>query len=108
MEELGKLRRVLQKKNPDAPHHSWLVADGSTGTNAIEQARVFHEKFGLSGIVVTKLDGTAKGGALVGVYRELGIPIQFVGLGEAPDDLQPFSVEHYVNSILPLEGATDD
>lgn len=108
MEELGKLRRVLQKKNPDAPHHSWLVADGSTGTNAIEQARVFHEKFGLSGIVVTKLDGTGKGGALVGVYRELGIPIQFVGLGEAPDDLQPFSIEHYVNSILPLEGATDD
>ncbi len=101
MEELHKLRRVLQKKNQDAPHQSWLVIDGSTGTNAIEQARVFHEKFGLDGLVVTKLDGTSKGGALVGIYRQIKLPIQFVGLGEAPDDLQPFSVEHYVNSILP-------
>lgn len=107
MEELYKLRRVLQKKNPEAPHHSWLVIDGSTGTNAIEQARVFNEKFGLNGLVVTKLDGTSKGGALVGIYRDLKLPIRFVGLGEAPDDLQPFSVEHYVNSILPIEGETD-
>ncbi|MBT3569975.1 MAG: signal recognition particle-docking protein FtsY, partial [Opitutae bacterium] len=63
----------------------------------------FHEKFGLSGLVVTKLDGTSKGGAIVGIYRELKLPIHFVGLGEAPDDLQPFSVDHYVDSILPLE-----
>jgi len=103
MEELYKMRRVLQKKNPAAPHHSWLVVDGSTGVNAVEQARVFHEKFGLSGLVVTKLDGTSKGGAIVGIYRELKLPIHFVGLGEAPDDLQPFSVDHYVDSILPLE-----
>ena len=107
MEELIKLRRVLQKKNQDAPHHSWLVVDGSTGTNIIEQARVFHEKFGLTGLVVTKLDGTSKGGALVGIYRQLKLPIPFVGLGEAPDDLQPFSIEHYVNSILPIPENAD-
>ena len=101
MDELAKMKRVLGKRNEDAPHHSWLVIDGSTGTNGIEQARVFHEKFGLTGLVVTKLDGTAKGGALVAIYRELGLPIFYIGLGESPDDLQPFSIEQYLNSILP-------
>ncbi len=101
MEELVKMKRVLGKRNENAPHHSWLVIDGSTGTNGIKQARVFHEKFGLTGLVVTKLDGTAKGGALVAIYRELGLPIFYVGLGESPDDLQPFSIDQYLNSILP-------
>jgi fused signal recognition particle receptor len=78
-----------------------LVIDGSTGTNGIEQAKVFHEKFGLTGLVVTKLDGTGKGGALVAIYRELRIPIYFVGLGESPDDLQPFNIDQYLESILP-------
>ena len=78
-----------------------MVIDGSTGTNCIDQARVFHEKFGLTGIVVTKLDGTAKGGALVGIYRELKLPIYYIGLGESADDLQPFSIEKYLDSILP-------
>jgi fused signal recognition particle receptor len=91
----------LGKRNENAPHHSWLVIDGSTGTNGIEQARVFNEKFGLTGLVVTKLDGTSKGGALVAIYRELKIPIFYVGLGESPDDLQPFSVDQYLDSILP-------
>ena len=108
MEELYKMRRVLQKKNPLAPHHSWLVVDGSTGLNAVEQARVFHDKFGLTGLIVTKLDGTSKGGAIVGIYRELKLPIHFVGLGEAPDDLEPFSVGHYVDSILPMEVETTE
>ena len=101
MDELAKLKRVLKKRNIDAPHHSWLVIDGSTGTNGIEQAKVFHKKFGLTGLVVTKLDGTGKGGALVSIYRELRIPIYFVGLGESPDDLQPFNVDQYLESILP-------
>ena len=102
MDELTKLKRVLQKKSPSAPHHSWLVVDGSTGVNGLAQAKVFHEKFGLTGLVVTKLDGTSKGGALVSIYRELKIPIYYIGLGEQPDDLQPFSIRPYLDSILPL------
>jgi fused signal recognition particle receptor len=101
MEELTKLKRVLKKKNSSAPHHSWLVIDGSTGTNVIEQAKVFHEKFGLTGLVVTKLDGSSKGGALVAIYRTMKLPIYFVGLGEGKDDLQPFSIDFYLDSILP-------
>lgn len=103
MEELKKIRRVLQKHDPEAPHHSWLVVDGSLGSNSIEQARKFHEAFGLTGLVITKLDGTSRGGALVGIYRELGLPIYFVGLGEKKEDLQPFSVDNYVNAIFGLE-----
>ncbi len=107
MEELAKMRRVLQKRNPDAPHHSWLVVDGSLGTNSLEQARVFHQKFGLTGLVVTKLDGSSKGGSLVAIYRELKLPIHFVGLGEAPDDLLPFSAERYVRSLFADLGVED-
>ncbi|MFP4166189.1 MAG: signal recognition particle-docking protein FtsY [Opitutales bacterium] len=100
MKELEKLRRVLQKQDPSAPHHSWLVVDGSLGANSIEQARVFHESFPLTGLVVTKLDGTSRGGALVGIHRELKLPIYFVGLGEQADDLQPFSARDYANAIF--------
>ena len=107
MDELKKIRRVLQKHDENAPHHSWLVVDGSIGSNSIEQARVFHRDFGLTGIVVTKLDGTSRGGALVGIYRELGLPIYFVGLGEQPEDLQPFSIDNYVNAIFGLESSND-
>lgn len=108
MEELSKLKRVLQKKDSSCPHHSWLVIDGSTGTNGVAQAKIFHEKFGLTGLVITKLDGTSKGGALVSIYRELKLPVYFLGLGEQPDDLQPFSVEAYLDSLLPeFVGASD-
>ena len=103
MEELKKIRRVLQKHDPGAPHHSWLVVDGSLGSNSIEQAKKFHEAFGLTGLIITKLDGTSRGGALVGIYRELKLPIYFVGLGEQPEDLQPFSVSSYVNAIFGLQ-----
>lgn len=103
MKELQKIRRVLQKRDELAPHHAWLVVDGSIGSNSIEQARVFHESFGLTGIIVTKLDGTSRGGALVGIYRELKLPIYFVGLGEQADDLQPFSVHHYTHALFGLE-----
>ena len=103
MEELAKIRRVLQKNDPTAPQHRWLVVDGSLGSNSIEQARVFHQSFGLTGLVVTKLDGTSRGGALVGIYRQLKIPIYFLGLGEKAEDLQPFSVENYAKAVFGLE-----
>jgi len=100
MEELRKVRKVLRKQDTQAPHHSWLVIDASLGSNSIEQARTFHKEFGLTGLIITKLDGTSRGGALVAIYRELKIPIYFVGLGESPDDLQPFSTNNYVDAIF--------
>jgi fused signal recognition particle receptor len=103
MEELAKIRRVLQKHDPAAPQHRWLVVDGSLGANSIEQAKVFHKSFGLTGLIVTKLDGTSRGGALVGIYRQLKIPIYFIGLGEQPDDLQPFSADNYAKAVFGLD-----
>ncbi|MDQ8182770.1 signal recognition particle-docking protein FtsY [Pelagicoccus sp. SDUM812005] len=100
MDELAKIRRVLQKHDEAAPHYSLLVVDGSLGSNSIEQARVFNEKFGLDGLVVTKLDGTSRGGALVGIYRELKLPIFFLGFGEKPEDLQEYRVDNYVDAIF--------
>jgi fused signal recognition particle receptor len=103
MEELAKIKRVMQKLDPAAPHHAWLVVDGSLGSNSIEQAKTFHKSFGLTGLVVTKLDGTSRGGAIVGIWRELKLPIYFVGLGEQPEDLQPFSVENYSRAVFGLD-----
>lgn len=103
MVELSKIRRVVAKIDPTAPHHSWLVVDGSLGGNSIEQARAFHKSFGLTGLIVTKLDGTSRGGAIVGIWRELKLPILFVGLGEAPEDLQPFSAENYAAAVFGIE-----
>ena len=103
MEELAKIRRVLQKHDPAAPQHAWLVIDGTLGANSIEQAKVFHRSFGLTGLVVTKLDGTSRGGAIVGIWRELKLPVYFVGLGEQAEDLQPFSVDNYVKAVFGLE-----
>lgn len=103
MDELIKIRRVLRKHDETAPHYSLLVVDGSLGSNSIEQARVFHEKFGLDGLIVTKLDGTSRGGSLVGIYRELKLPIYFLGFGEQPDDLQPYQVNNYVEAVFGLD-----
>ena len=103
MEELAKIRRVLQKHDATAPQHRWLVVDGSLGSNSIEQAKVFHQSFGLTGLVVTKLDGTSRGGAIVGIYRQLKIPIYFIGLGEKAEDLQPFSVDDYAKAVFGVE-----
>jgi fused signal recognition particle receptor len=103
MEELAKIRRVLQKLDPGAPHFSWLVVDGSLGSNSIEQARVFHQSFGLTGLVLTKLDGTSRGGAVVGIWRALKLPIHYVGLGEQKEDLQPFDPEAYARAVFGLE-----
>lgn len=100
MEELKKMIRVLKKCGEQFPQHRWLVVDGSLGTNSIEQAKLFHESIGLTGLVVTKLDGSSKGGALVGIYNALKVPIYYIGLGEKPEDLQTFSIEAYINAIV--------
>jgi fused signal recognition particle receptor len=104
MVELSKIRRVVAKLDPAAPHHSWLVVDGSLGGNSIEQARAFHKSFGLTGLIVTKLDGTSRGGAIVAIWRELKLPILFVGLGEGPEDLQAFSAENYATAVFGTGG----
>ncbi|MDR3143504.1 MAG: signal recognition particle-docking protein FtsY [Puniceicoccales bacterium] len=100
MQELLKIRRVLQKHGEPAAEHVWLVLDGSLGINSISSARQFHQTLGLSGLIMTKLDGTSRGGALVGIYHQLHIPIYFIGLGEKADDLQPFSREDYIRALL--------
>jgi fused signal recognition particle receptor len=100
MEELKKIHRVVQKLDPAAPHHRWLVVDGSLGSNSIDQARVFHDAVGLTGLVITKLDGTSRGGALAGIYRALRLPVYYVGMGEQPDDLHPFSKQAYIDALF--------
>lgn len=100
MQELQKIKRVLQKQEDAAPHETWLVLDASIGQNALSQARQFHESIGLTGIVMTKLDGTAKGGILFAIAHELGIPFRFIGVGEGIDDLRPFDSEQFVDAIL--------
>ncbi len=100
MDELRKVRRVLSKQREGAPEERWLVVDGSHGSNSIQQARAFHEAFDLTGLIITKLDGTSRGGALVGIFRETGLPVHYVGLGESPDDLQPFSVTDYCQAVF--------
>ncbi len=101
MAELGKIRRVLAKVDPRAPHEVLLVIDGTTGQNALNQLRQFHAAVQVTGLVVTKLDGTAKGGVLFALAREFGIPIRYVGLGEKVEDLRVFDPEGFVDALLP-------
>lgn len=103
MNELAKIRRVLEKNDPTAPQNSIIVVDGSLGSNSIEQAKAFDKAFKLSAMIITKLDGTSKGGALAGIYRQLKLPILYVGLGERAEDLQKFNVKAYCNSIFGIE-----
>lgn len=103
MNELAKIRRVLEKNDPTAPQNSIIVVDGSLGSNSIEQAKAFDKAFKLSAMIITKLDGTSKGGALAGIYRQLKLPILYVGLGERAEDLQKFDVKAYCNSIFGIE-----
>ncbi|AKC87677.1 cell division protein FtsY [Pseudoxanthomonas suwonensis] len=101
MNELGKIKRVLQKLDPAAPHEVLMVIDGTTGQNALSQLRQFHAAVGVTGLVVTKLDGTAKGGVVFALAREFGIPIRFAGIGERPEDLRVFDAEAFVDALLP-------
>jgi fused signal recognition particle receptor len=101
MDELAKVKRVMGKIDPTAPHETLLVIDGNTGQNALNQARQFHQAVGLSGLVVTKLDGTAKGGVVFALAREIGVPIRFIGVGEGLLDLRVFDAEEFVDGLLP-------
>ncbi|MFH5183088.1 signal recognition particle-docking protein FtsY [Paenibacillus sp. TAB 01] len=100
MEELNKIYRVIRREVPDAPHEVLLVLDATTGQNALSQAKNFDEKSGLTGLVLTKLDGTAKGGIVVAIRQELKLPVKFVGLGEKMDDLQPFDSDQFVHALF--------
>lgn len=100
MEELKKIKRVMSKEMPGAPHEILLVLDATTGQNAVIQAKMFKEEIGATGIVLTKLDGTAKGGVVVRIASELGLPVRFIGVGEKMDDLRPFSSNDFVSALL--------
>lgn len=101
MAELAKIKRVLGKLDGGAPHEVLLVIDGTTGQNAISQCRAFNEVVGVTGLVITKLDGSAKGGIVFALAREFGIPIRYIGLGEKPEDLREFDPQAYVDALLP-------
>jgi fused signal recognition particle receptor len=104
MEELQKVKRVLGNQDPEAPHELMLVVDGGTGQNALSQAQQFHEAVGVTGITLTKLDGTAKGGTLFAIARQMGLPIRFIGVGEGIEDLREFNAEEFVAALLsPLD-----
>lgn len=100
MAELKKIRRVLTKIDPTAPHEVMLVLDASTGQNAVRQAEEFHREIGVTGITLTKLDGTAKGGVIFSIAQTFGLPIRFIGVGEGMDDLQPFNAEDFVDALF--------
>jgi fused signal recognition particle receptor len=104
IEELRKVVRVVGRDCPGAPHEVLLVLDANTGQNAISQARVFTEAAGVTGLVLTKLDGTAKGGVLVGLADEFGLPVRYVGVGEGAEDLRDFSAEEFVDALFAEDG----
>jgi len=100
MEELKKVYRVVGKALPGAPHAVWLVVDATTGQNALQQARAFKEAVNITGIILAKLDSSARGGMALSIQKELGLPILFAGLGEQPDDLQPFDADMFISGII--------
>jgi fused signal recognition particle receptor len=104
MEELEKIRRVMARLDPAAPHEVLLVIDAGTGQNAIAQTQQFNDAVGVTGIVLTKLDGTAKGGVVIALSQRFGIPIRYIGVGEGIDDLEPFSVDAFVDGLLAESG----
>ena len=100
MQELDKVKRILARLDPEAPHESWIVVDATTGSNALQQAKEFHQILGLTGVIVTKLDGSGKGGVLVAIQNEIGIPAKFIGTGEKLEDLAAFDAREFVEKIL--------
>jgi fused signal recognition particle receptor len=106
MDELRKVRRTIERELPGAPHEALLVVDATTGQNAVSQARSFVEAAGVTGVVVTKLDGTAKGGVVLAIRQDLGLPVRYVGVGEGLDDLRPFDPDEFIEGLL--EAGTDD
>ena len=100
MEELKKVRRVINKLDSTAPHETILIVDACIGQNALVQAKQFHDAIGLTGVVITKLDGTAKGGIVFAMAKKVGLPIRFIGVGEQLDDLRPFEAASFVEALL--------
>jgi len=100
MEEIRKVKRVITKADAAAPHETWLVLDANTGQNAVRQVQAFDKALGLTGLIVTKLDGTAKGGAVAGIAMEHPVPILFIGIGEKPEDLRPFVAAEFVEALF--------
>jgi fused signal recognition particle receptor len=100
MEEIKKVKRVIAKAEPSAPHEVWLTLDANTGQNAATQVKAFDDALGLTGLILTKLDGTAKGGAIAAIARERPIPLCFVGVGEQLEDLRPFDAQEFVQALL--------
>jgi fused signal recognition particle receptor len=100
MEELKKMKRIIERELPGAPHEILLVLDATTGQNAVVQAKMFNDEIGVTGIILTKLDGTAKGGVIIGIARELNIPIRYIGIGERLDDLKSFDGAEFVNALF--------
>jgi fused signal recognition particle receptor len=100
MEELAKMRRIAGREVPGAPHQTLLVLDATTGGNGLAQARKFVDAAGVTGVVLTKLDGSARGGIVLAIYRELRLPVLFVGVGEGMDDLVPFDASEYARALL--------
>ena len=106
MDELAKVKRVIGRRDATAPHEIMLVLDASQGQNALVQAEKFHEALGLTGITITKLDGSAKGGILLAIANQLQVPVRFIGIGEAAEDMQPFSAEQFVDALLASGSST--
>jgi fused signal recognition particle receptor len=100
MDELHKVRRVIEKRLPGAPHETWLVLDGTNGQNAIQQAKLFTAAVSVTGLVISKLDGTARGGAVFGIKEALGLPVRYIGTGEQLEMLEPFDPQSFVDAIL--------
>ena len=100
MEELKKIKRVAQKAMPGAPHDIWLVLDASIGQNSFSQVELFNQAIGLTGLVLAKLDGTSKGGAVVTISEKYKLPVQYVGLGEQPDDLEKFDPDQFARALV--------
>jgi fused signal recognition particle receptor len=100
MRELEKMKRVIDKQLPGAPHEIWLVIDATTGGNAYHQAAEFHQSLGLTGLILTKLDGTSRGGIAVAIQNQLNVPIRFLGMGEQLDDLQPFNPKAFAEALI--------
>jgi fused signal recognition particle receptor len=105
MDELAKVKRVIARRDETAPHEIMLVLDASQGQNALVQAEKFHEALGLTGLTVTKLDGSAKGGILLAIANKLGVPVRFIGIGEAAEDMQPFDAQEFADALLTSGGS---
>ena len=100
MEELKKIKRTVAKQLAGAPHETLLVLDATTGQNALSQAKLFNDAIDISGLVLTKLDGTAKGGIVIGICSELNIPLQYIGIGEQIEDLRPFDAKQFIDALF--------